>query len=174
MSTPPTFRKQASVWSISDSCFVVPQYGETNADLIAPLIAQARAMLVTSNPPPSITQLQIGSTEKWISGGPGAATTNTNCPTGDVPPPNDPTDAIVVKCQTQPPYNDSLPTTMTVVYSGDISTTPLQDVTGSDYMSTIGSAQAGTGFWVLHTSNSVYLVTFPPPSLPLPQQPPPL
>lgn len=158
MSTPPTFRNQASVWSLSDGCFVIPQYGDTNPDLVSPLVAQARAMLVTSDEP-----LQIVKTEKYIANGTGAATTNTGCPTGDVPPPTDPLDAAVVKCQSQPPYTQSLPTRLTVVARAGAS--PLVP-TNASYMTTVASAPAGTGFWILwDAANNIYMVTFPPPSI---------
>lgn len=155
MSTPPAFRKQASVWSLSDGCYVIPQYGDTNPDLIPPLIAQARAMLVTSDDP-----LQIVATKKFIANGPTAAATNTGCPTGDVPPPNNPLDDAVVKCQSQPPYTDALPMRLTVVSSpGATQLVP----TDGNYMSIINSAPAGTGFWVLwDAASNIYLVTFPP------------
>lgn len=165
MSTPPTFRSQGSVWSLGDDCFVIPQYGDTNADLILPLVAQARAMLVTSNEP-----LQIVKTEKYVADVPG--TTTTGCPTGDVPPPTDPVlDATEkTKCQSQPPYTLSLPRKLTVVSRGDAS--PLVPTT-TDYMTTINSAPAGTGFWVLWDGqNNIYLVTFPAPPNQSPFLPP--
>lgn len=161
MSTPPTFRSQGSVWSLSDDCFVIPQYDDTNSDLIPPLVTQARAMLGTSDEP-----LQIVRTEKWVATG--DATTTTGCPTGDVPPTNDPVlDATgKTNCQSQPPYTLSLPKRLTVVSRADAS--PLVPTT-ADYMTTIKNATAGTGFWVLWDSqNKIYLVTFPPP----PNQPP--
>src|SRR4051812_46835102 len=101
--TAPQFRKQTSIWSLSDSCFVVPHFSGFNADLVAGTVTQLATTLG-----PDAEVVQIVDSAKYISGD-GADITQ--CPTSAVAGSPDPTG----KCPRQPPYDEVLATAMTVV-----------------------------------------------------------
>lgn len=153
--TAPQFRKQTSIWSLSDGCFVVPHFTGVNADLVAGTVTQ-----LTSTLGPAAEVVQIVASAKFIASG---GANITQCPDGAVAGGGD---DPAGKCPRQPPYDEKLTASMTVVSSAGNSLL-VQRTNLATAMIAVTTAPADSCFWVLTAADdTIYTIEFPPPLAP--------
>ncbi|MEO8552692.1 MAG: hypothetical protein ABI678_22095 [Kofleriaceae bacterium] len=148
----PQFRTQSAVWSLSDDCFVIPEYTSNPANLASTAMTQVLATL-GADP----TLVQSIDTRMYVSNG--QTEDVTDCPTDAWAGGPDP----FKKCPIQPPHTRISKRLTVATRAG--ATSPLQSF-GTDRDAAMAAIKAGpvdSAFWLLQTEGGDYFtVRFPP------------